>query len=110
MDFCKQFNDATKHYQPGIPIPTKISIRPDRTFTFTTTAPPAAWLLKAAAGLEKGATRPGIDPPVATLSLKHIYEVARIKARDPALAQLPLERVARRILHTCHTIGIRVVA
>jgi large subunit ribosomal protein L11 len=109
MDFCKQFNDATKHLVPGIPVPTKITIRSDKSFTFTTTTPPTSWLLKAAAQLDKGAGRPGSEV-AGTLSLKHVYEVARIKHADPALRALPLEKVTRRVMGTCRSMGIRVVA
>src|SRR5689334_19961734 len=61
MDFCKQFNDKTKHIVTDTPIPTVITIKPDRTFSFITKTPPTTFLLKRAAGIEKGASKPGTE-------------------------------------------------
>ncbi|RMX46594.1 hypothetical protein pdam_00019724, partial [Pocillopora damicornis] len=58
--FCKEFNERTKHIITGIPIPTIISYKGDRSFSFEMTSPPVSHFLKAAAGVEKGAQKPGV--------------------------------------------------
>ena len=108
MDFCKQFNEQTSHYTPGIPIPTTIEITPNRTFTFVVKPPPTSWLLRQAAGLEKGSAR-AKDVVVAQLSLKHIYEIAKVKKDDPAFMDSDLKQVASRIIGQASGMGIQIV-
>jgi len=108
MDFCKEFNARTAHVEPGVPIPTLITVQPDRSFTFTITSPPASYLLKKAAGIEKGASKPG-NEVTGTISLKHVYEITKIKSSDEQLKHLPLESVARMIVGSARTHGIQVV-
>ncbi|KZS97502.1 ribosomal protein L11 [Sistotremastrum niveocremeum HHB9708] len=108
MDFCKEFNARTAHIEPGVPIPTLITIEPDRTFTFITKTPPTAYFLKKAAGIDKGTGRPGHDW-AGSVSLKHVYEIAKIKATDEHLKHLRLEAIASTIVGTARTLGLRVV-
>ncbi|VDB83307.1 unnamed protein product [Peniophora sp. CBMAI 1063] len=108
MDFCKEFNARTAHIEPGVPTPTLITIQPDRTFTFVTKTPPVAYFLKKAAGIEKGTGKPGHET-VGTVSLKHVYEIAKIKATDAHLKHLRLEAIASTIVGTARTLGIQVV-
>ena len=108
MDFCKEFNARTAHIEPGVPIPTLITIQPDRTFTFITKTPPTSYFLKKAAGIEKGTGKPGHEV-VATLSLKHVYEIAKIKATDDHLKHLKLESIASTVIGTARSLGIQVV-
>ncbi|KAJ3051709.1 hypothetical protein HK097_007275 [Rhizophlyctis rosea] len=108
MDFCKAFNSRTEKFTPGVPIPTKIYVEPNRTFTFVTTLPPASYLLKQAAGIEKGSGRAG-EVSAGEISVKHIYEIAKIKAADPAFEQVSLESIARQILGSARSCGITVV-
>ncbi|KZV69149.1 ribosomal protein L11 [Peniophora sp. CONT] len=108
MDFCKEFNARTAHIAPGVPTPTLITIQPDRTFTFVTKTPPVAYFLKKAAGIEKGTGKPGHET-VGTVSLKHVYEIAKIKATDAHLKHLRLEAIASTIVGTARTLGIQVV-
>src|SRR5690554_102744 len=61
MEFCKAFNAATQKMEPGLPIPTVITAYSDRTFTFITKTPPAAVLLKKAAGVQAGSARPNTE-------------------------------------------------
>lgn len=109
MDFCKEFNARTAHIEPGIPTPTLITVQPDRTFTFITKTPPTTYLLKKAAGIEKGTGKPGHEV-VGTVSLKHVYEIAKIKARDEHLKHLRLEAIASTVVATAKTLGVQVVA
>ncbi|KAL3901403.1 MAG: hypothetical protein SGCHY_000625 [Lobulomycetales sp.] len=106
IDFCKQFNDRTKQWAPTVPIPAKVTVFSDRTFSFTVHSPPASWLLKKAAGIEKGSSRPG-EETAGTVSVKHIYEIARIKHADSEGAEL--SQVARRIIGQTRSMGIKVV-
>ncbi|KAG2077603.1 ribosomal protein L11 [Suillus decipiens] len=108
MDFCKEFNARTAHIEPGVPTPTLITVEPDRTFSFITKTPPTTYLLKKTAGLEKGAGRPGHEV-TGTISLKHVYEVAKIKAKDTHLKHLKLESIASTVIGTAKSLGLQVV-
>ncbi|KAG2152037.1 ribosomal protein L11, RNA binding domain-containing protein [Suillus cothurnatus] len=108
MDFCKQFNARTAHIEPGVPTPTLITVEPDRTFSFITKTPPTTYLLKKTAGIEKGTGRPGHEV-TGTISLKHVYEVAKIKAKDTHLKHLKLESIASTVIGTAKSLGLQVV-
>jgi large subunit ribosomal protein L11 len=108
MDFCKEFNAKTAHIEQGVPIPTLITVQPDRTFTFVTKTPPASYFLKKAAGIEKGTGKPGHEI-VGTISLKHVYEIAKIKSTDEHMNHLPLESIARMVVGSARSLGIQVV-
>lgn len=108
MDFCKEFNARTAHMAPGIPVPTMITVQPDRTFSFITKTPPTSYFLKKAAGIELGSGKPG-HVVSGTISLKHIYEIARVKATDEHLKHLPLESIASTVIGSAKTLGINVV-
>lgn len=83
MDFSKQFNERTAHLEPGLPTPAIVSIAPDRTFTFEIKTPPTSLLLKRAAGITTGSGKPGSADSIAgTVSMKHVYEIAKIKMSD----------------------------
>jgi large subunit ribosomal protein L11 len=108
MDFCKEFNARTAHIETGVPVPTLITIQPDRTFTFVTKTPPVSYFLKKAAGIEKGTGKPGHEV-TGTISLKHVYEIAKIKAQDEHLKHLRLEAIANSVVGSAKTLGIQVV-
>jgi large subunit ribosomal protein L11 len=80
MEFCKQFNARTQH-QTGLVIPVVITIYSDRSFTFITKTPPAAVLLKRAAGLAKGSGVPNRNK-VGTVGRAQVREIAELKAPD----------------------------
>lgn len=108
IDFCKQFNERTKNFETDVPIPTLITINPDRTFTFITKLPPVPWFLKRAAGVEKGAHKPGQET-VGRISLKHVYEIALIKSKQENMIDLGLENVCKSIIGTSRSVGIEIV-
>lgn len=108
MDFCKEFNARTAHIEPGTPTPTLITVEPDRTFHFVTKTPPTTYFVKKAAGIEKGPAKPGHEI-LGTISLKHVYEIAKIKATDEHLKHLKLEAIASTIVGTAKTCGVQVV-
>lgn len=116
MDFCKEFNARTAHIVTGIPTPVVITVRPDRTFHFDVRTPQTSWLLLNAAqvptgkkGKRKGASNPGKEV-VGTISLKHVYEIAKIKQSELRLSGLPLEGLCRSIIYQAKSIGVDVVA
>ncbi|KAJ2456069.1 mitochondrial 54S ribosomal protein YmL19 [Coemansia sp. RSA 2336] len=108
MDFCKQFNDRTKELILETPTPVAIAIKPDRTFTFEIKSPPTSWLLKRAAGIGKGASQPG-KQVAGTVSLKHIYAIAQIKATDPVMSHIEMHKICKSIIATAKSAGIKVV-
>lgn len=108
MDFCKEFNARTAHIEPGVPIPTLITVNPDRTFTFITKTPPTSYFIKKAAGIEKGTGKPGHEFN-GTISLKHVYEIAKIKATDEHLKHLRLESIASTVIGSARSLGVQVV-
>lgn len=107
MQFCKDFNAATAHYVEGTPLTTKVTAYTDRSASFKIRSPPTSHLLLRAAGVDKGANSPGHES-VGSVSLKHVYEIARIKQKDRHLAHLPLEALCKSILSTARNCGIDV--
>jgi large subunit ribosomal protein L11 len=108
MDFCKEFNAKTAHVEQGVPTPTLITVQPDRTFTFITKTPPVSYFVKKTTGIEKGTGKPGHEI-LATISLKHVYEIAKIKSVDEHMKHLPLESIARMVVGSARSLGVQVV-
>ncbi|VDP31601.1 unnamed protein product [Soboliphyme baturini] len=106
-NFCKEFNKKTEHIIEGVPLPTRIYIKPDRTYEFEFQTPPTAWLLKQAAGVSKGSGKVGELAGMVTL--KHVYEIARVKVQDPVNMGTPLETMCRMIIKSATRCGIKVV-
>jgi len=79
MDFTKAFNDQTAIYKEGTPIPVKVTAYADRTFSFETFQPHTSYFLKKAAGLEKGANRPGHEN-VGRVTVQQVYEIAEVSS------------------------------
>ncbi|MBK8232015.1 MAG: 50S ribosomal protein L11 [Candidatus Eisenbacteria bacterium] len=102
MDFCKQFNAATQN-QAGLIIPAVISVYKDRTFTFELKTPPAAVLLKRAAGVPSGSGQPNRNK-VATLSRDKVREIAELKMKD--LNANDVEAAMRMVEGTARSMGI----
>ena len=104
MDFVKQYNAATEK-QAGSIIPVEISIYEDRSFSFVLKTPPAAALLRQAAGLEKGAATAGRET-VATVTDAQITEIATIKLPD--LNTTDIESAKKQVAGTARSMGISV--
>ncbi len=104
MEFCKAFNARTQDKQ-GLIIPVVITVYADRSFTFITKTPPAAVLLKKAAGIEKGSGEPNRNK-VGTVSRDKIKEIAEIKMQD--LNANDLEAAMRMIEGTARSMGLVV--
>ena len=135
MDFCKawrlrsprtpdvhtdeqpqEFNARTGHINPGTPLPVRVTVRPDRSFHFEVRTPQTSWLLLNAAeapmgrkGKRKGASKPGHEV-AGTVSLKHVYEIAKIKQSELRLSGLSLDGLCKSIIYQARSIGINVVA
>lgn len=113
IDFCKEFNARTAHYSPGTPIPVSILVRPDRSFTFDIKSPNVSWLLLQITGLAKGSDVLGkgkfANQPAATISLKHIYEIAKIKKTDSIHTDISLKDICKSVISTAKGLGIKVV-
>lgn len=112
MDFCKEFNARTASFQPGTPIPVLITIKPDRSFTFEMKSPPTGFLLLKALGVEKGHGQPNTnikDRTIGELSLKHIYEIAKIKKTDSRHSMLEMEGIVKSVIGVAKSMGIKVV-
>lgn len=108
IDFCKQYNERTKDIIPGTPMRVLIHVRPDRSFNFEVKPPTTSYFLKKAAGIEKGASETGHEV-AGTVSLKHIYEIAKIKQQDPNLKHLPLSMICSQVVGSTKSMGIQVV-
>ena len=104
MDFCKAFNARTQGQQ-GIIIPTIIAVYADRTYSFITKTPPASFLLRKAAGLDKGSGEPN-RVKVATITMSQVEEIARTKMPD--LNTESLEAAVQIILGTARSMGVEV--
>ncbi|KAF2487194.1 ribosomal protein L11, N-terminal domain-containing protein [Neohortaea acidophila] len=140
MDFCKEFNARTANYITGTPIPARVTVRPDRSFTFEIRTPPTASLLLSAAGVApiknklkgagntsgpnskagteakgKASFNAGAAPgnaglgSVGTVSLKHVYEIARIKQSESRLSGISLEGMVKTVIAQAGSMGVVVV-
>jgi large subunit ribosomal protein L11 len=104
MEFCKQFNARTQA-QSGLVIPVVITVYSDRSFTFITKTPPAAILLKKAAGLPKGSGVPN-RTKVGKVTRAQVREIAELKAPD--LNSATVEAAERMVLGTARSMGIEL--
>jgi len=105
MEFVKAFNERTAN-QVGMIIPVEVTVYEDRSFTFITKTPPAAVLLKKAAGIEKGSGQPNTTK-VGTVTRAQVREIAQTKMPD--LNASSLEAAIRMIEGTARSMGITVV-
>jgi len=112
MEFCKAFNAKTKDIEPDTPIPVKITVYSDRSFTFVMKSPPASFFLKKAAGLKttgkpgSGSKEPGRSN-VGQVTMDQVREIAKLKLAD--LNTNDIEQAARSLAGSARSMGIRVV-
>jgi large subunit ribosomal protein L11 len=104
MEFCKAFNAQTQD-QNGRIIPVEITVFEDRSFTFITKTPPAAVLIKEAAGVEKGSGEPN-RTKVATITQAQVREIAEAKLQD--LNAHDVDQAAKIIAGTARSMGVEV--
>ena len=105
MEFCKAFNAATQDVEAGLPIPVVITVYADRSFTFISKTPPAAILLRKAAGLEKGSGTPN-TVKVGKVNRAQLEEIATTKMPD--LTAADMDAAVRTIAGTARSMGIDV--
>jgi len=111
MEFCKAFNAKTKDMEPETPIPVKITVFSDRSFTFEMRTPPATFFIKKAAGLKTtgkpgaGSKQPGVAS-VGTISMDKVREIAKMKLKD--LNTDDVEAAAKTIAGSARSMGIQV--
>ncbi|KAM5138850.1 large ribosomal subunit protein uL11m [Mantella aurantiaca] len=108
--FCKEFNEKTKDIVDGVPLRVKIFVNPDRTYQIKIGMPPTSYFLKAAAGIEKGASQTGKEI-AGMVTLKQLYEIALVKSKDESfvLRDMPLMEVVKCIHGSARSLGIKVV-
>lgn len=112
MEFCKAFNAKTKDIEPDTPIPVKITVYSDRSFTFVMKSPPASFFLKRAAGLKTtgkpgaGSKEPGRSV-AGQVTMEQVREIAKTKLAD--LNTDDIEQAARSLAGSARSMGIRVV-
>jgi len=105
MEFCKAFNAQTQQVEKGLPIPVVITVYSDRSFTFITKTPPAAILLKKAAGIAKGSGVPNRDK-VGKVNRAQLEEIA--KTKEPDITAADMDAAVRTIAGTARSMGIEV--
>ncbi len=104
MEFVKQYNESTRN-QTGTIIPAELTIYEDRSFTFITKTPPAAVLIKQAAGIEKGAAEPHKEK-VGTLRRDQVRQIAEQKMKD--LTANDIDQAMKIIEGTARSMGVKV--
>jgi large subunit ribosomal protein L11 len=105
MEFCKAFNSKTQTMENGMPIPVVITVYADRSFSFITKTPPAAVLLKKAAGIPKGSGEPNINK-VGTVTREQLEEIARVK--EPDITAADMDAAVRTIAGSARSMGLNV--
>jgi large subunit ribosomal protein L11 len=105
MEFCKAFNAQTQGMEPGLPVPVVITVYSDRSFTFITKTPPASILLKKAAGLKSGSSRPNTEK-VGAVTRAQLEEIATTKMPD--LTAADMDAAVRTIAGSARSMGLEV--
>ncbi len=105
MEFCKAFNAQTQGMEQGLPVPVVITVYSDRSFTFITKTPPAAILLKKAAGIKSGSSVPNMNK-VGKVNRAQLEEIATTKMPD--LNAADMDAAVRTIAGTARSMGIDV--
>jgi len=104
MEFCKQYNAATES-QRGTVVPVEITIYDDRSFTFVLKTPPTPFLVREAAGLDKGSATSGREQK-GTITLAQVEAIARVKLPD--LNTGDIEMAKRQVVGTARSMGVTV--
>ena len=104
MEFCKAFNAQTQSMEPGLPTPVVITVYSDRSFTFIMKTPPAAVLLKKAAGIPKGSATPN-SAKVGKVNREQLEEIA--KTKWPDLTAADMDAAVRTIAGSARSMGLK---
>ena len=103
MEFCKAFNAKTQSMEKGLPVPVVITVYSDKSFTFITKTPPAAILLKKAAGIKSGSGEPHVNK-VGKVNRAQLEEIATTKMPD--LTAADMDAAVRTLAGTARSMGI----
>ena len=106
MEVCNAFNAQTKDVEPGLPVPMVISVYADRSFSLQVKSPPAAVLLRKAAGVDKGSGVPNLQKVGKAVTRSQLEEIVRIKQGD--LSAADIEAALRTLAGTARSMGIEV--
>ena len=107
--FCKDFNDKSGEiYEKDTPLRVELRAMSDRSYTFSIRSPPTSWLVKRAAGITKGPNSPS-DEASGYITPEMVHYIALIKQGDDNTWHLPLEGLARQVVGTAKSIGVKVV-
>ncbi len=112
MEFCKSFNAKTKDLEQGTPIPVKITVYSDRSFTFEMRNPPATYLIKKAAGLKptgkggSGSKQPGIVF-AGQVTVAQLKDIAKLKLKD--MNTDDIDAAAKTLAGSARSMGLKVV-
>lgn len=105
MEFCKAFNARTQEVEKGLPLPVVITVFSDKSFTFITKTPPASILLKKAAGIKSGSSKPNSNK-VGTVTRAQLEEIAKTKMED--LNAADMDAAIRIIAGSARSMGLNV--
>jgi large subunit ribosomal protein L11 len=107
--FCKDFNEKSESlYERDTPLRVELRAMSDRSYEFSIRSPPTAFLVKKAAGVDKGPNAPSPETPSGYITPEQIYEIALIKQADDNRWHLPLEGIAKSVIGTARSMGIQV--
>jgi len=106
QQFVKDFNLRTSIFREGVPLPTRTTLNPDRSYNLVIHHPTNTYFLKQAAGVARGAQEKEIT---GYITRKHLYEIALVKSQDPPLQMVDLQEVCRMLIDSANTLGIKVV-
>ncbi|GMN13814.1 50S ribosomal protein L11 [Altererythrobacter sp. MTPC7] len=106
MEFCKAFNAATQDLEKNAPIPTKITVYADRSFSFETKTPPASYMIKKAMKIKSGSKEPGKDI-IGSIKTSQLAEIAEAKMKD--LNANDIEQATKIIAGSARSMGLEVV-
>lgn len=107
-NFCKEFNEKTSKMKKGIPLPIRAKATTDKLFDLDIHMPPATWFIKQAAGIDLGAVKPGHEI-AGKITLRHLYEIAKIKLQDPPNALLTHKQMCQMLVGIARSCGVEVV-
>ncbi len=105
MQFCKDFNAASKEMEPGSPVPVVITYYGDKSFSFAMKTPPASHFLKKAAGIKSGSKTPGVGS-AGTVTMAQVREIAEKKMKD--LNATSVDQAAKIIAGSARSMGLTV--
>eukprot|EP00533_Pseudo-nitzschia_delicatissima_P015049 CAMPEP_0197278014 /NCGR_PEP_ID=MMETSP1432-20130617/17950_1 /TAXON_ID=44447 /ORGANISM="Pseudo-nitzschia delicatissima, Strain UNC1205" /LENGTH=149 /DNA_ID=CAMNT_0042744317 /DNA_START=67 /DNA_END=516 /DNA_ORIENTATION=- len=108
--FCKDFNDKSAEiYEKDTPLRVELRAMSDRSYTFSIRSPPTSWLVKRAAGLQKGPNSPSDQTIAGYITPEMVHYIALVKQGDDNTWHLPLEGLARQVVGTAKSMGVKVV-